>query len=88
MDSILTWNIRGLNSPNKQEDIKDFLSKQQVGLVALLETNDKQKKIVEVATRLFTGYNWCTNVDFNPKVRIWVAWKGKACQVQIVTVTE
>ena len=55
MDSMITWNIRGLNSPNKQEDIKDFLSKQQVGLVALLETNDKQKKIVEVATRLFTG---------------------------------
>jgi len=27
MDSILTWNIRGLNSPNKQEDIKGGLSK-------------------------------------------------------------
>jgi len=41
MDSIITWNITGLNSPNKQEDVKIFLHDQQVGLVALLETKVK-----------------------------------------------
>ena len=44
MDNIITWNIRGLNSPNKQDDIKIFLEKHRVGLVALLENKVKEKK--------------------------------------------
>ena len=38
MDRILSWNVRGLNGPNKQEDVKIFLQQQQVGLLGLLET--------------------------------------------------
>ncbi|KAJ8423045.1 hypothetical protein Cgig2_021864 [Carnegiea gigantea] len=30
MGSLLTWNIRGLNSPNKQEDIKIIAQRQQL----------------------------------------------------------
>ncbi|KAJ8439070.1 hypothetical protein Cgig2_018464 [Carnegiea gigantea] len=60
----------GLNSPNKQEDVKNFLHKHGVRFVALLETKVKLE-------------NWYTNVDYNPKVRIWVAWQGKAFQVNI-----
>jgi len=25
MDKIISWNVRGMNAPNKQEDIKVFL---------------------------------------------------------------
>jgi len=38
MDKILSWNMRGLNGPNKQEDVKIFLQQQKAGLVGLLET--------------------------------------------------
>ncbi|KAJ8426356.1 LOW QUALITY PROTEIN: hypothetical protein Cgig2_021476 [Carnegiea gigantea] len=38
METICSWNIRGLNWPNKQEDVKIFLHKKQIGLVGLLET--------------------------------------------------
>ncbi|KAJ8420631.1 hypothetical protein Cgig2_015473 [Carnegiea gigantea] len=36
--NILAWNVRGLNRPNKQEDIKIFLHKHSIDLVALLGT--------------------------------------------------
>ena len=55
MNNIITWNIRGLNSPNKQEDISGFLNKQNVGIVALLETKVKQQNITAVAYRMFGG---------------------------------
>ncbi|XP_056692013.1 uncharacterized protein [Spinacia oleracea] len=37
MDRILSWNVRGLNSPQKQDDIRRFIQKYGVGLVGLLE---------------------------------------------------
>jgi len=78
MDNIITWNIRGLNSPNKKEDITIFLETLRVGLIALLETKVKEKNVKVVGKRLFGRWHWHTIVDFNPKVRIWVAWQGLA----------
>lgn len=53
MANILAWNIRGLNSPNKQEDIRIFLQKQHVGLVDLLETKVHKNNIEGVAQKLY-----------------------------------
>jgi len=38
MDNIANWNVRGLNHPNKQEDVKLFLTKSKIGLVGPMET--------------------------------------------------
>ena len=46
--SIVSWNIKGLNSPNKQEDLMKFLYVNKVGLIGLLET---QKLEIEVSNR-------------------------------------
>ncbi|KAJ8420905.1 hypothetical protein Cgig2_013562 [Carnegiea gigantea] len=42
MDSIASWNIRCLNWPNKQEDVKIFLHINKVGFIGLLETKIKE----------------------------------------------
>ena len=49
----------------------------KVGLVALLETEVKKENIEVVSSRLFRGWEWFTNVDCNPKDRIWVVWRNK-----------
>ena len=36
MDKITSWNVRDMNGPNKQEDLKIFLTQHQIGLVGLL----------------------------------------------------
>ncbi|KAJ8419624.1 hypothetical protein Cgig2_007643 [Carnegiea gigantea] len=41
MGEICSWNIRGLNWPNKQEDLKIFLQLQQIAIIGLLETKIK-----------------------------------------------
>ncbi|KAJ8419599.1 hypothetical protein Cgig2_000942 [Carnegiea gigantea] len=47
------WNIRGLNWPNKQEDVKIFLHEKQIGLVGLLKTKVKEKNVEKVANKIF-----------------------------------
>jgi len=84
MVNIIAWNMGGLNNPNKQLDIKLFLSKHDVGLVGLMETKVKEENIDMVACNLFGGWEWHTNVEYNNKVRKWVAWKSKDYQVRIL----
>jgi len=87
MDSILAWNVRGLNRPNKQEDIKYFLNKQGLGITALLEIKIKKENISLVAERMFRGWSWTTNVEAHPKVCIWVAWRAQMYQLQVMHLT-
>jgi len=73
MDNITSWNNQGLNSPNKQEDVKMFPNKTKIGLVGLLGSKVKHKNEEEVASKLFGNWNWHTNARYGPKGRIWVA---------------
>ncbi|KAJ8421943.1 hypothetical protein Cgig2_012935 [Carnegiea gigantea] len=41
----------GLNSPNKQEDVKIFLHKENIGLVGLLEVKVKEKNVEKEALK-------------------------------------
>jgi len=53
MSHIASWNVRGSNWPNKQEDVKRFLHLCQVGLVGLLETKIKSQKVDNIAANIF-----------------------------------
>ena len=64
------------------------MNKHEVGLVALLKTKVKKENIALVASRLFVGWEWLTNVDYNPKVHIWVAWNSRAYQVIVMEALE
>ncbi|KAJ8423898.1 LOW QUALITY PROTEIN: hypothetical protein Cgig2_010854 [Carnegiea gigantea] len=59
VDNILCWNIRNLNRPNKQEDVKLFLNRNNFDSIGLL-----QNKLVSMANSMHSG--WCVLGDFNP----------------------
>ena len=88
MDNIISWNIRGLNDPNKQEDVSIFLKKQKVGLIGLRETKVRRHNEDRVASTLFRGWQWKTNGSCCLKGRIWVAWRPKQYNVSILKITE
>ena len=75
MDSILSWKIRGLNGPNKQEDVKIFLQKNFIGLVGLLEMKVKGKNVSNVAGNLCPGWHWHSNIQSNEKGRTLIMWR-------------
>jgi len=81
------WNIRGLNWPNKQDDIKIFLQLNNVGLVGFLETKIKEKNVDKVPNRMIPGWNWIHNFKHNPKGRIWIAWKPSLFIVHVLSMS-
>jgi len=88
MANIASWNVRGLNWPNKQEDVKTFLQKNQISLIGLLETKAKKEKVQTVAARSFQGWEWQHNFHQTAKGRIWVAWKPQVYRIQVLKKTE
>ena len=88
MDRLCAWNIRGLNWPNKQEDLKLFLHKQQVGFIALGETKIKQAIFERIATRVVPGWHSSHNLHYSPTGLIWMAWKPSLFQVQTLEASD
>ena len=85
MERICSWNIRGLNWPNKQEDVKLFLQEKQIGLGGLLETKVKEDKASKIAINIFQGWNWHHNFTPHIRGRIWIAWRPRTYTVQVLS---
>ena len=88
MDNLSSWNIRGLNWPNKQEESKLFLHSNHIGLVDLLETKVKLHKVDKIAGSLFLGWQWVHNYTANIHGQIWVAWHPRFYALEVLLITE
>ena len=58
MVGITSWNIRGLNWPNKQDDVHSFLQLNIVGMIGLLATKVKEMNVKKVVGKAFPGWYW------------------------------
>lgn len=74
MTRIIAWNIRGLNWPRKQEDVKAFLHLYNVSMLGLLETKVKKENERKIAVEVFPGWRWLSNSNELDHGRIWLAW--------------
>lgn len=50
--NIFTWNVRGMNDPIKVVEIKKFLAKQNISVIALVETKIKEKNSQKVQKKM------------------------------------
>ncbi|KAH0696002.1 hypothetical protein KY289_013484 [Solanum tuberosum] len=82
--NMLSWNVRGLNGPNKQKEVKLLCSEEHVGLVGLLETKIKSNKIDQVADKLFGGWSYITNLVEHYNGRIWIIWRPDYYKVNTI----
>ncbi|XP_074277918.1 uncharacterized protein LOC141601526 [Silene latifolia] len=68
---ISSWNIRGLNDPIKQQEIKGYLIKNKVEVFGLLETRVKINNSAAII-RNFPFYSVINNYSHHYNGRIWV----------------
>ena len=81
------WNVRGLNWPNKQDDVKLFLHLNNIGQVRLLEAKITVQNEEKVANRLFQSWRWVHNFNQSSRGRIWIAWRPHLFTVQVISMT-
>jgi len=74
IDAIASWNIRGSNNPSKQSDVKDYIRKQKLGLIAILENKLSIQTIYYAMNNMCPGWSFHHNLEHAPFGRIIVAW--------------
>ncbi|XP_075104495.1 uncharacterized protein LOC142178570 [Nicotiana tabacum] len=84
---MLSWNVRGLNTPNKQKEVKLLCTNENICLVNLLETKVKTGNMEKVINNMFGGWKYITNLDHHYNGRVVVAWRPDYYQVKYISGT-
>ena len=86
MDSIISWNVRGLNNKTKQNEVRNFISSHNVKLFSLLETRVKAHNLGSVYTNIFSGWCFTHNLTCHENGRILIGWCPITFTVNILQV--
>lgn len=83
--TILVWNVRGLNRPSMQMEVKQKIQSVQASLVALLETRIKPASFYCIKNFLLrNGWLETTNVDTCSSSWIWLLWNPRSVHLQVL----
>lgn len=85
---LTTWNVRGLNDPLKQKEVKNFLNKSHISYIALFETRVRRTNVAKIRKRFGIDWQWEDNNDFSPRGRIWFGWRPGEVKVQVLSKSE
>lgn len=78
------WNIRELNDPLTQSEIRRFLKEHHLTFVGILETRVKEHNPILVEEKLANGWLWVTNYTKSPNGRIWIGWDPECWTVGVI----
>ena len=83
MNSILAWNVRGINKVSKQTEVARFISNHNINLFSLLNTKVKRQGLGAFYQRLCPSWCFTHNLDWHKGGRIIVAWKSDEISMDI-----
>ncbi|KAJ9536675.1 LOW QUALITY PROTEIN: hypothetical protein OSB04_un000148 [Centaurea solstitialis] len=79
------WNIRGLNAPEKQREVKSFLRVHSVSLFAVLESHLSSLSLGSVVSNVFGHWSWVSNQNVSlHDTRIILAWDSAYMDVMVL----
>lgn len=84
MDNILTWNIRGLNGLNKQQELQVICNKYKIGLSGVVETKMTEEALSLCKMKWFNDWGSAHNTTVG-RGRIWLLWQKSSFHAEIIT---
>ncbi|GAV72801.1 Exo_endo_phos domain-containing protein/DUF4283 domain-containing protein, partial [Cephalotus follicularis] len=77
------WNIRGLNDPIKQREVKSLILKNNVAFLGVLETRVRAANKDKVGRKFGRGWRMVTNHSQSLLGRIWILWNPSVLQFTV-----
>ncbi|XP_074278368.1 uncharacterized protein LOC141601959 [Silene latifolia] len=85
MGSIGFWNVMGMNSENKQKDIRWFLHNNNIGIFGLLETRVRLSSINKVQQGIRNEWTMVNNIGSHDGGRVWIIWDATNYKVEVLS---
>ncbi|KAH0652021.1 hypothetical protein KY290_032498 [Solanum tuberosum] len=70
----ITWNVRGFNQEVKHKELRLFIRRNKVSIIAIFEHRVREEKAWSNINKIMPGWEWCTNATTEFRGRIWVVW--------------
>jgi exonuclease III len=61
--NFLIWNIRGLNHPSKQKEVKSMIQRHNISLVCLIETKVQEHNADRVKSCIVPEWDYVANYN-------------------------
>ncbi|KAJ9536410.1 hypothetical protein OSB04_un000423 [Centaurea solstitialis] len=85
MIKLACWNIRGLNAPIKQMEVRDLIRSSNLSFCALLETHVQQDGLSAIVSSVFGSWKWVSNAHVSLRgVRILFTWDERIGDVMVL----
>lgn len=75
MNNVCVWNVRGINSSRKQQQVLRVLQMNNVAFYGLVEMKIRTKNYPTISQNLFSNWCVCTNFSCHKGGRILIALK-------------
>ena len=82
MINFASWNVRGLNTPLKQDEVRRLVTSKNLSLVGLIETKVSYGRRHKLARELLPGWEFIFNYSNQGNGRIWTAWNPSVLSLQ------
>ncbi|XP_071695720.1 uncharacterized protein [Rutidosis leptorrhynchoides] len=80
-----TWNIRGANSIDKQNEVRNLIHNEHLSICAVLETHLKTKTVHDIGNYMFDKWDWISNVKYSPTCcRMVMGWDPTKVKVMVI----
>ncbi|PWA41530.1 RNA-directed DNA polymerase, eukaryota, Reverse transcriptase zinc-binding domain protein [Artemisia annua] len=80
--------VNGLNTLEKQKEIRNLIVSENLKVCAVLETRIRSKKLQVVCDKVYQGWEWISNMQCcNKGCRIVLGWDDQVVNVQILNRT-
>lgn len=67
---IVTWNVRGSNQEVKHREIRLFIRRNKVKLIAIYDHRVIKQRVKCIVNKIMPGWEWATNASNIVKERI------------------
>lgn len=78
------WNMRGLNDPIKQKEVRFFVNKNKLSLLGLVEHKIKESNSSRILKSMLPFWDFAHNYTHSPNGRIIVTWDPSIVHVSVL----
>ncbi|KAK4718894.1 hypothetical protein R3W88_017232 [Solanum pinnatisectum] len=71
---LVTWNVRGFDQEVKHKEMRLFLRRNKVNMIAIYEHRVREDRVSSIINKIMPSWEWCTNYANNMRGSIWVVW--------------
>lgn len=82
-----TWNIRGLNTPLKQNGVRSFIGQHNIDVLGILETKLGMSTIDQIMRNKFDNLLQINNFEVHRAGRILVIWNSLKLNLEVLETT-